>query len=89
LQLAGAATQAVASACQLAPEEAEGWLLRGWAYLNHGQVENALASLEQALHHDPTSAEAYQLRGEALMLLGQNTAAQASFTRAADLDWKR
>ena len=30
-----------------------------------------------------------QLAGAALMLLGQNTAAQASFTRAADLGWKK
>ncbi len=89
LQLEGAATQAASYACQLAPEEAEGWLLRGWDYLNHGQVENALAALEKSLHHDPTAAEAYQLQGETLMLLGQSTAAQASFTRAADLGWKK
>ncbi len=89
LQLAGAAMQAATFAIQLAPEEAESWLLQGWAYLNQGQAEDALAALEKALELDPTSAEAYHLQGEALLLRGQSKAAQAAFTRAADRGWKK
>ncbi|MEA3309121.1 MAG: tetratricopeptide repeat protein [Chloroflexota bacterium] len=89
LQLAGAGMQAAAYAIQLAPEEAEGWLLQGWAYLNQGQVANALAALSQAIKLDPQLAEAYQLQGEAFTLLGQSAAAQAAFTRAADWGWQK
>ena len=46
------------------------YTLRGRAYLNKGQYDQAIADFSKALELDPNDAEAYTLRGLIYSVLG-------------------
>ncbi|MGC9469383.1 MAG: tetratricopeptide repeat protein [Anaerolineae bacterium] len=74
-------------AVDLAPEDAEAYMLLGWAYLAVGRPMEAAAALTTAADLDPTSAEAHYHHARALHALGREDAAEQALTRARDLDY--
>ena len=71
---------------EAAQRRAQARLALASAYFEQGQTETALEEVERALAADPLLAPAHGLRGLAQASLGQATAAQASFTRALELE---
>ncbi len=83
LSQGGHPLRAAEGAVRLAPDDAEAWLLLGWAQLQENDPAAALQTLERAL----ALPQAHHLRGLALQRLGRIAEAQEAFTRAADLGY--
>lgn len=77
----------IQSALQLAPEDGEALMFLGWFRLMAGDATGARAALDEAVRFAPRLGQAHFLRGMALQATGDMEAAQASFTRAADLGY--
>ncbi len=85
LSRGGRVQEITAGAVERAPEDAEAWLLLGWARLLEGDGAGALQALDEALSRSPALAQAHYLRAQALHNLGRSEEAQQAFLRAADL----
>ncbi len=83
----GRVQEITAEAVERAPEDAEAWLLLGWARLLGGDAEGALQTLDGALALSPALGQAHYLRAQALQNLERSEEAQEAFTRAADLGY--
>jgi tetratricopeptide (TPR) repeat protein len=79
---------AAAGAVQLAPEDAEAWMLLGWAQFNAKDFDAALTTLQTALTYDARHSEAHHLLGLTLQALGRHAEAQDALTRAQDLGYQ-
>ncbi|MFP4395942.1 MAG: tetratricopeptide repeat protein [Anaerolineales bacterium] len=79
--------EAAAGAVTLAPDDAEAHLLLGWARFERTEPSAALDALDVAVELAPDLGHAYYLRGQIQQTLGNPEAAQADFTRAADLGY--
>ena len=79
------AGDAYARAIYLDPNFAEAYVGRGYAYLAHENLENALADFDKAIELDAGLHEAYNYR--ALVALGMGDAEQAmlDFTKAIEV----
>ena len=79
-------------AVKLAPEDAETWMLLGWARLMAGEIQPAIDTLDVALGlkaNSTITAQTYYLRGLALKAAGDEQEAEQAFIRAADLGYQR
>lgn len=79
---------AAAGAVQLAPEDAEAWMLLGWAQFNTQDFNTAWESLQTALTYDPKHPEIYHLLGLTLRALGRDAEAETALIRAQDLGYQ-
>lgn len=70
------------------PKDAKALTGRGVAYLTQGDLEKALADLNQALALDPKSARALSARGEVYLKQGEPERALAELDAALQLDGK-
>ncbi|MBA2227948.1 tetratricopeptide repeat protein, partial [Thermogemmata fonticola] len=68
------------------PGGAEFYYLRGFARCQKGEMEGAMADLNQALELHPGYAEAYEARGTVRQARGQEAEAQADFRMARRLE---
>lgn len=89
LQLEGEPLHAAEGAVRLAAGDAEAWTLLGWAKFNTREFDAALDALQTALVHDARRAETYHFLGLTLQALERHAEAEAAFTRAADLGYRR
>jgi tetratricopeptide (TPR) repeat protein len=71
---------------QSTPNTVEGWFNRGLQQANQGDLENAIASWENALALNPNLAQAWHNRGSALAHLGKLEEAIASYNKAVELN---
>lgn len=72
-----------------APDNAEGWRMLGWSYLQVGRNAEAATAYARAAALDPKNAEYLSAQGEALVLAAQGQVsheAQAVFRKAVALD---
>ncbi len=82
------ARTATSMAVDLAPDDAEAYLLSGWIQLLQGRPAEALEALDRAVALDPTLAEAYYRQAQALSATGDRARAEQALTRAADLGYR-
>ncbi len=78
---------AAEGAVTLAPDDAEAHLLLGWARFERDELAAALDELHTAVELAPDLGHAYYVRGQVREALGNTEAAQADFTRAANLGY--
>lgn len=78
---------AAEGAVTLTPDDAEAHLLLGWARFERGELSAALDKLNTAVEMAPDSGHATYLRGQVHQAMGNTEAAQADFTRAANLGY--
>jgi tetratricopeptide (TPR) repeat protein len=71
---------------QTEPQTVEDWFNRGLQQANAGDLENAIASWENALALNPNLAQAWHNRGSALGHLGRMEEAIASYNKAIELN---
>jgi len=72
-----------------APDDAEGWRMLGWSYLQTGRNAEAATAYGRAAALDPHNAEYLSAEGEASVLAAQGQvtpAAEAIFRKAVSLD---
>ena len=79
--------EAAEGAVTLAPDDAEAHLLLGWARFERNELAAARDTLNIAVELAPNLGHAYYLRGQVRQALGNTEAAQADFTRAANLGY--
>ena len=68
------------------PQDAVDYNLRGLAYYQHGEYQQAILDLNQAILLDPQYAEAYNNRGAAYGDLGHHRRAIQDYDQAISLD---
>lgn len=68
------------------PQEAADYNLRGLAYYQHGEYQEAILDLNEAIRLDPQYAEAYNNRGAAYGDLGHHRRAIQDYDEAIRLD---
>ena len=71
------------------PENAEGWRMLGWSYLQTGRNADAAEAYGKAAALDPTNADYLSAQGEATVLASQGTvtpAAEGAFRKALAAD---
>ncbi len=76
-------------AVQLMPDEAEGHINLGLAYLNLGQYERALATYKRAIELAPKEPEPIERSADALERIGQLREAAQHYVKVADLYLER
>lgn len=76
-------------AVQLMPDEAEGHINLGLAYLNLGQYERALATYKRAIELAPKDPEPIERSADALERIGQLREAAQHYVKVADLYLER
>ena len=72
-----------------APNDAEGWRMLGWSYLQVGRNADAATAYGRAVALDPHNGEYLSAQGEATVLASQGQvtpAAEAIFRKAVSLD---
>jgi cytochrome c-type biogenesis protein CcmH len=72
-----------------APNDAEGWRMLGWSYLQVGRNADAATAYGRAVALDPRNGEYLSAQGEATVLAAQGQvtpAAEGIFKKAASLD---
>ncbi|MBI3244125.1 MAG: tetratricopeptide repeat protein [Chloroflexi bacterium] len=67
------------------PDDAEGWVLSGKAFLGLGNTPTALTSFSKAIELDPRLQEAFVARGELQLVLADAAAARQDFDSAIRL----
>jgi tetratricopeptide (TPR) repeat protein len=80
------AIDAFSEMLKIAPEQANGYLWRGFARQEGGDIEGALADYERTLQLDPDNAIAYHVRGQIWASRGLLDDAIADFTNAYQRD---
>ncbi len=87
LALEGEPLHAAEGAVRLASQDAESWMLLGWAQFNEQEYVAALVALQTSLTYDARQAEAYHFMGLTLGALGRHVEAETALIRAADLGY--
>ena len=77
---------AVAKATELAPKDAQAWLLKGRIAFNQRHYEAAIKAYDRCLALNRNFAEAYLNRGEAKRVLGDEAAACKDWKKVLKLD---
>ena len=80
-----AAAEHCTEATRLAPEVALGWYNLGLIHRQLGDLPNAIASYQRAIHLDPDHAEAHQNLAVACLMAGDIAAARRGFRHAIAL----
>lgn len=73
-------------AIELHPESAAAYRKRAWLHLGDGYLDAAMDDLDQSLAIDPGSAAGHELRGYTAVRMERDEIAEASLTRAIELD---
>lgn len=74
---------------QQRPDNAEGWRMLGWSYMQTGRNAEAATAYGKAVALDPNNAEYLSAQGEATVLAAEGSvtpAAEAAFNRAVAAD---
>jgi len=66
-------------------EDADAYNNRGFAYIQKGELDQAIADFDKAIELDPELAEAYNDRGYAYYLKGEVAKAVSDFEKCIEL----
>jgi Tfp pilus assembly protein PilF len=84
-----AAAEAIKTALEVSPENAQAWALQGFLFNAQNHEQRAMASFERAIALDPALANGWLGRGLTRFRMGQEEAGRADLQAAATLEPQR